>query len=157
TGFTQSVTFPTTAGVFQTTCSCTTKSVAFITELNSTGSALVYSTYLGGTNQDVGYAIALDSENNAYVTGYTRSKNFPVTSGAFQKTSSADTAAFVTKMNSTGTALVYSTYLGGSSAASVPCKACAVDIAVDSSGEAYVSGLTAEANFPITPGAFQNT
>ncbi len=157
TGFTQSTTFPVTPGVFQKTCVCTAKPVAFIAELNSTGSALVYATYLGGNNGDVAYAIVLDSANNAYVTGYTRSKNFPVTASAFQQTSSADTAAFVTKMNSTGTALVYSTYLGGSSSASVPCKACAVDITIDSAGDAYVSGLTAEANFPLTPGAFQST
>jgi hypothetical protein len=108
TGFTQSPKFPTTPGVFQQTCACNAaKSVAFVTELNPTGTALVYSTYLGGSGGDVGYAIVLDAANNAYVTGYTRSKNFPVTASAFQTTSTADTAAFVTKMNPTGTALVY--------------------------------------------------
>ncbi|MGO8796140.1 MAG: SBBP repeat-containing protein [Candidatus Sulfotelmatobacter sp.] len=157
TGFTQSTNFPVTLGAFQTTCKCTTRSVAFVTELNSTGTALVYSTYLGGSFSDVGYAIALDSSDDAYLTGYTHSSNFPTTPGAFQTTLNADTAAWVTKMNSTGTALVYSTYLGGDTTATTQCEACGTSIAVDSSGNAYVCGLTAEQNFPTTPGAYQTT
>jgi hypothetical protein len=157
TGFTQSTNFPVTPGAFQNTCTCTTRSVAFVTEMNSTGTALVYSTYLGGSFSDVGYAIALDSSDNAYLTGYTHSSNFPTTPGAFQTSFNADTAAWVTKMNSTGTALVYSTYLGGNTTATTQCEACGTSIAVDSSGDAYVCGLTAEQNFPTTPGAYQTT
>jgi len=156
TGYTQSTNFPTTPGAFQTTCRCS-QSVLFVTELNSTGTALVYSTYLGGTSGDVGYAIALDSSDNAYVTGYTHSTNFPTTPGAFQTTLGADQGGFVSKLNPTGTALVYSTYLGGSTTDTTPCEACGTDIAVDSGGNAYVVGLTAESNFPVTPGAFQTT
>ena len=86
-----------------------------MTKLNPTGSALVYSTYLGGSSTDEAYGIAVDSSGNAYVTGYTDSPNFPITSGAFQ-TSLEDRRenAFVAKLNPTGSALVYSTYLGGS-------------------------------------------
>ena len=128
-----------------------------MTELNSAGTALVYSTYLGGNNADVGYQIALDSSNNAYVTGYATSTNFPTTPGAFQSTIAANKAAFVTKLNPTGSALVYSTYLGGSTTLlTTACEACGTSIAIDSSGNAYVCGLTAEANFPITAGAYQS-
>ncbi len=155
-GSTESTTFPVTPGAFQTTCSCSKSNDAFVTELNPAGSALVYSTYLGGSGADVGYAIALDSSGNAYVTGYTQSTNFPTTHGAFQTLLAANTGAFATKLNSTGSALLYSTYLGGSTkATTVACEACGTSIVADSSGNAYVVGLTAESNFPVTPGAFQ--
>jgi len=88
---------------------------AFVTKLNGDGSALVYSTYLGGSVDDRGNAIAVDAAGNAYVTGSTSSNNFPTTSGAVQPTcgiSGGD--AFVSKLNETGTTLVYSTCLGGS-------------------------------------------
>ncbi|HEX3820121.1 MAG TPA: choice-of-anchor D domain-containing protein [Candidatus Sulfotelmatobacter sp.] len=156
-GYTQSTDFPTTPGAFKTSCVCTKNSSVFVTELNAAGSALVYSTYLGGNAADVGYQIALDSFNNAYVTGYATSRNFPTTPGAFQTTIAANRAAFVTKINPTGSALVYSTFLGGSTTLlTTPCEACGTSIAVDGSGNAYVVGLTAEANFPITPGAYQS-
>jgi len=118
---------------------------AFVAKINPVGSAFVYSTYLGGSQQDNGSGIAVDSAGNAYVTGGTNSTNFPTTPGAFQ---TICCGAFVTKLNPSGSALVYSTYLdngGGSS------------IAVDSAGNAYVSGATDSTNFPITPGAFQTT
>ena len=154
TGYTQSLTFPTTPGAFQATCKCN-QTVAFVTKLNATGSGLIYSTYLGGTNGDVGYGIALDLSNNAYLTGYTQSFDFPTSPGAFQTSLGANRAAWVTRLNSTGTALIYSTYLGGTTSVTTPCEACGTAIAVDSLGNAYVCGLTAESNFPITPGAFQ--
>jgi hypothetical protein len=154
TGYTQSATFPVTPGAFQTTCKCM-QPVSFVTKLNSNGSALIYSSYLGGTKGDVGYAVALDSSTNAYLTGYTHSTDFPTTPGAFQIKPAANTAVFVTEMNATGSGLIYSTYLGGATTVTTPCEACATAITVDSSGDAYVCGLTAESNFPITPGAFQ--
>jgi hypothetical protein len=116
---------------------------------------LVYSSYLGGNNADVAYAITLDSSENAYITGYTYSTNFPTTSGAFQTTSGAATAVFVTKINSTATTKEYSTYLGGSATGTNACPACGSTIAVDAEGNAYVAGLTWETNFPTTTGAFQ--
>jgi hypothetical protein len=159
TGFTQSTNFPVTPGVFQMSCSCSTRPDAYVAEINSTGSALLYATYLGGaTSVDVAYALALDPSDNVYVTGYTSSTDFPVTSGAYQTKIAAAAAGFVTKINPTGTALLYSTLLGGSSSVlGTSCEACSTIISIDSAGDAYVGGLTAEANFPTTPGAFQNT
>ncbi len=159
TGSTSADSYPVTAGAFQTknNNSATNQTNAFITRLNSTGSALLYSTYLGGSGDqyvgDWGTAIAVDSSGDAYVTGLAVSDNFPVTAGAFQtvnkSSSNGQANAFVAKFNSTGTALVYSTYLGGS----------ATDegngIAVDGSGDAYVTGLATSTNFPVTAGAFQ--
>jgi hypothetical protein len=112
TGFTASSDFPTTLGAFQTTYGGGTD--AFVTKLNVAGSALVYSTYLGGDNYEVGLSIAVDALGNADVTGYTQSANFPTTPGAFQTTFGGGSDAFVTKLNAGGSALVYSTYLGGS-------------------------------------------
>ncbi|MGA2743553.1 MAG: choice-of-anchor D domain-containing protein [Candidatus Sulfotelmatobacter sp.] len=154
-GYTESATFPTTPGAYQTKLS--KGDDVFVTELNSAGSGLIYSTYLGGTNKDLGYAIALDASDHAYITGFTQSTDFPTTAGAFQTFLTANTAAFVTELNSTGSALLYSTYLGGITKATTACEACGTSIVVDSSGNAYVCGLTAEATFPVTPGAFQTT
>src|ERR671918_757834 len=113
TGETESNNFPTTAGAFDTTQSGVD---AFVTKLNATGTApLAYSTYLGGSSTDRGRGIAVDGSGSAYVTGETESSNFPTTTGAFDTTQNG-VDAFVTKLNTTGTApLVYSTYLGGSS------------------------------------------
>jgi hypothetical protein len=110
--------------------------------------AVEYSSYLGGSNNDYGFAVAVDASDNVYLTGGTQSTDFPVTPGAFQTTCPSgkqcdvDGAAFVTKLNPTGTALVYSTYLGGSGSAS------GGGIAVDATGDAYVTGQTQSANFP---------
>src|SRR5437867_10097 len=85
---------------------------AFVTKLNPTGSVLLYSTYLGGSDFDTGVGIAVDASGNAYVTGRTFSTNFPTTAGSFQTTLGGGGDVFVTKLNPTGSALVYSTYLG---------------------------------------------
>jgi hypothetical protein len=115
---------------------------------------LIYSTYLGGSNYESGSGVAVDSAGNAYVTGNTYSTDFPVTSGAFQTTRMGDDDVFVTKFNPTGSALVYSTYLGGSGYADGGGDI-AAGIAVDGSGNAYVTGTTVSNDFPTTPGAFQ--
>ncbi len=153
-GSTASVDFPTTAGAFQPVSGGGNDS--FVTKLDPTGSALVFSTYLGGSGNDQGNGIAIDTAGNAYVTGQTQSSNFPTSAGAFQSASGGCGSsypylcdAFVAKLNSTGTALVFSTYLGGSSADS------GMGIAVDSDGNAYVTGSTTSPNFPTTAGAFQ--
>src|SRR5439155_446811 len=113
TGFTDSTNFPTTTGVFQTTFA-EGSGDAFVTQLNPAGSALVYSTYLGGSGFDTGLGLALGAGGTAYVTGNTDSADFPTTAGVFQTASGGGNDAFVTKLNSTGSApLVYSTYLGG--------------------------------------------
>src|SRR5579859_2387373 len=171
-GTTQSSDFPVTSGAYQSLNkehSNNNLYTVFVSKLNATGTALVYSTLLGGNgnksggNGDWGLAIALDSEHNAYLTGLTYSSDFPVTSGAFQSTNKSAAAnsstAFVTKLNATGSGLLYSTYLGGTNPnngdANRQDQGTSID--VDSSGNAYVTGNTYDADFPVTPGAFQTT
>jgi hypothetical protein len=164
-GWASSTDFPVTQGAYQTTnhAAANETSNAFITKLNPTGTALVYSTYLGGSGSDEAIAIAVDGGGNAYVAGKTFSSDFPVTPGAFQTTNHAvanqSSDAFITKLNATGTALVYSTYLGGSGNTIYPSFPGDVGnaIAVDASGNAYVTGQTVSSDFPVTPGAFQTT
>ena len=124
---------------------------AFVTKLNATGTALVYSTYLGGEDFDQGSGITVDNAGNAYITGYTLSSNFPTTSDAFQTSKNGLGDAFVTKLHSSGSSLVYSTYLGGTNSDQ------GLSIALDSTGSAYITGVTQSADFPITPTAFQST
>ena len=87
---------------------------AFVAKLNAAGTALVYSTYLGGSDYDYGEGIAVDSAGNAYVTGSTGSLDFPTANALYPALNGGYDDAFVTKLNAAGTALVYSTYLGGS-------------------------------------------
>jgi hypothetical protein len=152
TGYTTSIDlsadFPTTSGAFQETYGGGYDN-AFVTKFDPTGSALVYSTYLGGDYADYGTGIAVDAAGNAYVTGYTLSTNFPTTIGAFQTNLEGGADAFVTKVAATGASLVYSTFLGGSGSDQ------ANGIAVDAAGNAYVTGYTLSTNFPTTIGAFQ--
>lgn len=114
----------------------------FIAKINPSGSAFVYSTYLGGENQEDGTAIAVDASGNVYVAGFTHSPNFP-TVNPFQSVLAGTKDAFVAKLNASGSALTYATYLGGTGADS------AAAIAVDSSGDAYVAGTTGSTNFPL--------
>lgn len=149
-GTTTSNNFPTTSGAFQPALAGNND--AFVTKISANGDSLVYSTYLGGSSVDYGYSIAVDKAECAYVAGYTRSTNFPVTAGAFQQTYGGGTAdAFVTKLAADGGNLIYSTFLGGST------LDYGSGIAVDSDGYAYVTGPTQSANFPTTLGAFQTT
>ncbi|MGA9929940.1 MAG: SBBP repeat-containing protein [Terriglobales bacterium] len=159
-GNTQATDFPTTPGAFQTTCgNC--EYPTFVTEINPSGSALVYSTYLygdggAGPTPDYGAAIAVDSAGSAYVTGSTDAGAFPVTPGAYQTTRGEnDTNAFVTKFNPSGSALVYSTYLSGLGLWAGLDGGAA--IAIDSAGDAYVTGYTQATVFPTTVGAFQTS
>jgi uncharacterized protein (TIGR03437 family) len=138
-GTTFSTDFP-TANAFQSARGA--QSDAFVTKINPSGTAWVYSTYLGGDNVDQGNGIAVDAAGSAYVTGYTASTNFPLQS-AFRGSNAASVDAFVTKINPAGSALVYSTYLGGSA------TDYATAIAVDSSGNAYVTGIVTSDDFPV--------
>ena len=140
TGTTYSDNFP-TVNPFQATKK-SSDTTAFVTKFNATGTALVYSTYLGGSGGDTGNAIAVDSAGSAYLTGQTCSSDFP-TALPLQATLKGSCDPFVTKLNPAGTSLVYSTYLGGSSG-----KDTAMGIAVDSSGNAYVTGATSSPDFP---------
>jgi hypothetical protein len=166
TGQAGSSDFPVTSGVFQTANRAVANqgTNAFITELNTDGTGLVYSTYLGGSGGDEGNAIAVDTAGNAYVAGQTGSTDFPVTAGAFQTTNRGAGNAFVSKLNPAGAALVYSTYLGGSGGVInltgtllMRGGDVASGLAIDSSGNAYVTGSTASTNFPVTQGAYQTT
>jgi len=149
TGYTGSTNYDTTAGTYQTTHGGG-KDV-FVTKLNASGSGLVYSTFLGGSNDDEGYGIAVDGSGNAYVTGYTGSTNYDTTAGAYQTTFRGISDVFVTKLNASGSGLVYSTFLGGSD------EEKGRGIAIDGSGNAYVTGWTKSTNFPVTVGAYQTT
>jgi hypothetical protein len=150
-GQTTSLMFPTTSGAFQTACNLMSDNQClngFVTKLNPSGSALAYSTYLGGTGGDYGVAIAVDSSGSAYVAGFTGSVDFPVMH-PFQSTPSQ---GFIAKFKPDGSGLIYSSYLGGS-----PNQVLIKGIALDSSGTAYLTGYTNDQNFPTTPGAFQTT
>jgi len=146
TGTTTETAFPTTPGVFQTTLGGS-KDV-FVAKFTAAG-ALVYSTYLGGSGSDSGNSIAVDQEGSAFITGMTTSSDFPVTASAYAKTRKGIQDAFVTKLNGSGSALVYSTYLGGSD------DDFGNAIALNQQGEAFVTGVTYSSDFPVTPGAYQ--
>src|SRR5205823_915858 len=113
--------------------------------------SLVYSTYLGGSNADEGYRIVVDDSGSAYVTGATLSKDFPTTAGAPQATSGGAIDVFVAKLDPSGASLDYPTYLGGSG------EDQGNRIAVDDSGNAYVTGSSTSPDFPTTAGAYQTT
>ena len=135
--------FPTTSGALQPTIPAgTAQGAAIVFKLNPTGSAFIYSTYLGGSVNDIANAIAIDAAGNAHVTGTTQSPDFPVVAGLQSKLKGAS-SAFVAKLNPAGSALVYSTYLGGSAADNGSA------IAVDGAGNAYVAGATISTDFPL--------
>lgn len=138
----------TTAGAFQPTRPATSSSASFVAKLNPAGSAMSYATFLAGDQYERGEGIAVDTAGNAYVTGYTYSAAFP-TLNPIQASRRGFEDAFVTKMNPTGTGLVYSTYLGGSD------TEYGRDIAVDSFGQAIVGGQTRSNDFSVTAGAYQ--
>ncbi|MCT1403168.1 SBBP repeat-containing protein [Paenibacillus sp. p3-SID867] len=117
--------------------------------MNPAGTALVYATYLGGSGEDRGFAISVDAAGNAYVTGYTESADFPVTPGALDTTFKGMREVFVTKLNSSGSALIYSTYLEGLGSL----RDEGHGITVDALGNAYVTGFTDATDFPVTPGS----
>jgi hypothetical protein len=117
---------------------------AFVTKLNAAGTSLVYSTYLGGSNNDVGRTLAVDSLGAVYFNGYTNSTNYPVVN-AIQPANGGGWDMFISKVNSSGTGLAYSTYLGGSNDEG---GATQFGIAVDGQGAAYVIGETQSTNFP---------
>jgi hypothetical protein len=145
TGGTESNKFPITPGAFQPSCnSCTgTLYNAFVTVINAAGSSYIYSTYLGGTQNDEGLGIAVDSSGDAYVTGETSSSGFKATGSAVQSTYGGGSSdAFVSELNPTGTALVYWTFLGGSA------NDVGTSIALDEGNNAYVTGQTGSSNFP---------
>jgi uncharacterized protein (TIGR03437 family) len=166
-GCTISFDFPTTSGAFQTHFggldeeNTANFGDGFIAKMNSTGSSLIYSTYLGGTGDDCVNAIALDSSDDVYMTGSTDSTNMPVSQNAFQPSFAGYKTlppaveqnlgdAFVAKLNPSGSALLYLTYLGGNA------NDAGLAIAIDSSGDAFVAGFTDSTNFPLSASPYQS-
>jgi uncharacterized protein (TIGR03437 family) len=155
-GTTSSPNFPVTTGAFQTSPRSNSMH-AFVAKLNASGSALVYSTLVGGSASENSVAgIRIDAAGNAYVAGTTSSLDFPITPGALQTiaakapdTFTTLTHGFVFKLNAAGSGLIYSTYLSGSQGA-VP-----QSMTLTSAGEVLVTGITSSADFPITKGAYQ--
>lgn len=168
-GGTYSSDFPTTPGAFQTKGGVveTTSSYdaaaddAWVMKFDPQNK-LLYSTYLGGSYRDTAFGLTADAAGNAYVTGRTRSNNFPVTPNALQRSyggthargtpgDSWDGDVFLTKLNPSGTALVYSTYIGGSG------DEAAFDVAVDADANMYIAGYTLSTEFPVSSDAIQKT
>jgi hypothetical protein len=148
TGATDSTDFPVTRGGLQNDLAGVAD--AFVTKLDSTGTEIVYSTYLGGRKLDVAIGIDVDGEGAAYVVGFTASRRFPTTPGAVQRRIGGGPAdAFVTKLDPSGSEIVYSTFLGGDG------DDVAFIAPVDADGSLYVEGWTGSKNFPTTDGAFQ--
>lgn len=121
---------------------------AFVTKLNGDGTRLVYSTYLGGTGNDIGKGITVDPVGNAYITGSTASTDFPTKHPLQPTFGGGGEDAFVTKLNATGDVLVYSTYLGGKDSNGFGDSG--NSIAVNAAGNVYVTGSTASTDFPTT-------
>jgi uncharacterized protein (TIGR03437 family) len=129
---------------------------AFAVKVNATGTALAYSTYVGGSGDDAGQSIAVDAAGNAYIAGQTASKDFPVTGNATQANYAGSGGenyaagdAFIFQLNTTGTAELYGSFMGGSS------NDAGAGIAIDGSGNAWIAGYTVSSNFPATKGSFQ--
>jgi hypothetical protein len=148
TGATTSLDFPTTQGAYDASYNGDPFD-AFVTKLSPDGT-LIYSTYLGGNDEDTAEGIVVDSSSSVYIAGKTYSPDFPVTPGALDRTLNGGRDGYVAKLNAAGDALVYSTYLGGNSWDYCFC------IDIDDMGHAYVGGFT-HGSFPITPGAAQPT
>ncbi len=168
TGPTNSHDFPTTPNAFSTQYNLDAAQKAFILHLSAAGNSLIFSTYLGGSIDEDAYDMWVDLNSNVYVTGTTESFDFPVTPQAFQQNYGGGVNdAFVTKLDPTGSRLIYSTYLGGGGAEAVqnPQGGQAppqiriffgTRIAVDLAGNAYVAGVTT-GSFPTTAGAYSRT
>jgi hypothetical protein len=151
TGLTDSRNYPVTAGAYQRIYSGGEDDV-FITKLSPGAKQLIYSTFLGGSDWDEGYAITLDPDRNAIVCGFTRDDNFPTTPGAFQSVRPGWDDGFVSKISADGTRLIYSTYLGADDNNDV-----CWDLASDDSGGVFVTGFTDSSNFPTTDSCLQKT
>jgi hypothetical protein len=153
TGTTTSTDFPTVNAIdsiYQNNGAYSTNGDAFVTKMNANGSALVYSTYLGGGGIEHGYDIVVDGSGNAIVTGTTRSSDFP-TFNAHDSTFALRSDAFVSKLNANGSAFVYSTFLGGN------WDDAGYGIDVDAAGNVYVTGATYSTDFPVTGNAIGST
>jgi hypothetical protein len=153
TGWTASPDFPVTQGAFDTTWNGGAGLAAdgFVVKLSADGSQLLHSTYLGGTGDDLPVGLAVGALGEVYIIGGTGSQDYPTTPGVISSNTNGNTDAFVTKMDPTLSALIFSTYLGGID------EDDGWDIKVDAAGNVWVTGRTFSLNFPVTPGAFDTT
>jgi len=148
-GKTRSTDFPTTPGAFDRTYNGVDDVI--VASIDSSGSTLVHSTFVGGAEQDVADGIVLDSLGNTFVTGWTLSSDFPISPGAFDERANGGGDTFLIELNAAGTSMPYSTYIGGSY------EEYGNSVGLDSSGSVYVAGYTASLDFPTTLGAFDMT
>jgi len=152
TGLNTSTFFPTTPGAYDQVYSGLGD--VFVSKLSADGSALLWSTFLGGTSLqfDYGYAVTVDGSDNPIVTGYTRSEDYPATSGAYDLFYNGEADVFVSKLNAAGSALIWSTFIGGAQ------HDIGYDLDLDPSGNPVVAGRTLSGEgFPTTPGAYDDT
>ncbi len=149
TGSTSSSDFPTTSGSHDRTHNG--QNDIYVVQLNADGSELLYSTFVGGSASDSGADIALDSANNAYVTGQTKSSDFPTTDDCFDDTLDGSSDAFLLKLSNDGSELLYSSYVGGDD------DEIGHGIVVDTEGHAYITGETQSEDFPTTPGCYDDS
>jgi hypothetical protein len=142
--------YPTSIGAFDRTFNYGIGDV-FITKLDPTGSSLVYSTYIGGNDYDCGLSITIDTNGCSYVTGFIKSKDFPMINGSFDTTQNGDFDAFIIKINNTGSSIILSTYLGGKG------SDYGKGIAIDTSENIIITGNTNSSNYPVSNNAYDNT
>jgi hypothetical protein len=145
-GDTRSSDFPTTTGSFDRNYD--NHDDAFALKLNPSGNSLLYSTYLNGDDEDKALGLAVDSNGVAYITGYTRSSDFPISNNAYDENHNGQQDVFALKLNSIGSNIISSTFVGGFQ------KDIGYDIAADTNGNIYVTGVTESNHFPTTPGAY---
>ncbi len=150
TGYTKSSDFPTTVSAFDRSYNGGAYD-AFALKLSADGSSLIYSTLLGGAAHELGWEVVVDNAENAYIGGVTASSAYPTTTGAFDESYNGDNEVFVTKVNPQGSALVYSTFIGGSG------KDRGYQLQIDASSEVTITGFTESNDYPTTTGAYDES
>jgi len=150
TGVTWSSNYPTTSGAYDESFNGGDHDV-FVSRLNSSLSNLLASTFIGGSSEDYGNCIALDGDGNVYITGYTDSSNYPTTPGAYDESHNGYYDVFVSRLNSSLSNLLSSTFIGGSR------YDCGLSIALDGDGNVYITGWTSSSDYPTTSGAYDES
>ena len=149
-GSSDSPNFPTTSDSYDESYNGGERDI-FVLKLSPDGSELLFSTFIGGSDRDIGYGITLDEDNNVYISGYTLSDDFPTTSGCYDDTQNGGNDAIVLKLSSDGSDLIYSTYVGGMRTEH------SSRIMLDPDNNAYIAGITTSPDFPTTAGSYDRT